>query len=56
LRGREKNVLKVVGLDAIDGSPVVDIKPYIDEFYPQGRVAVADWMTRLQTELEEGRQ
>ena len=55
LRGREKNVLKVVGLDAIDGSPVVDIKPYIDDFSPQGRVVVADWMSRLQKELEEGR-
>lgn len=25
---RRGNVLKVIGLDAIDGSPVVDIKPY----------------------------
>ena len=26
---RDKNILKVQGLDAIDGSPVLDIKPYI---------------------------
>ena len=26
---RERNVLKVRGLDAIDGTPVLDIKPYI---------------------------
>jgi formylmethanofuran dehydrogenase subunit E len=26
---REKNILKVKGLDAIDGTPVLDIKPYI---------------------------
>jgi len=26
---RENNVLKVKGLDAIDGTPILDIKPYI---------------------------
>ena len=29
LVGREKNILKVKGLDALDGSPLLDIKPYI---------------------------
>jgi tRNA-Thr(GGU) m(6)t(6)A37 methyltransferase TsaA len=29
LVAREKNVLRVKGLDAIDGSPLLDIKPYI---------------------------
>ena len=29
LVGRKKNILKVKRLDAIDGSPLVDIKPYI---------------------------
>jgi tRNA-Thr(GGU) m(6)t(6)A37 methyltransferase TsaA len=29
LMGREKNTLKVKGLDAIDGTPLLDIKPYI---------------------------
>jgi tRNA-Thr(GGU) m(6)t(6)A37 methyltransferase TsaA len=29
LMGREKNILKVKGLDAIDGTPLLDIKPYI---------------------------
>ena len=29
LVGRRGNVLKVQGLDAIDGTPVLDIKPYI---------------------------
>jgi len=28
LLGREGNVLRVRGLDALDGTPVVDIKPY----------------------------
>jgi tRNA-Thr(GGU) m(6)t(6)A37 methyltransferase TsaA len=29
LIAREKNILKVKGLDAIDGTPLLDIKPYI---------------------------
>ena len=31
LVAREKNILKVKGLDAIDGTPLLDIKPYIPE-------------------------
>ena len=30
--------LRVRGLDAIDGTPVLDIKPYISEFAPRGRL------------------
>jgi tRNA-Thr(GGU) m(6)t(6)A37 methyltransferase TsaA len=29
LVAREKNILKVKGLDAIDGTPLLDIKPYL---------------------------
>jgi len=32
LRGISGNVLAVRGLDALDGTPVLDIKPYIPEF------------------------
>lgn len=53
LVGRNKNVLTVAGLDAIDGTPVVDIKPYVKDFYPQNDVIIADWMQRLQEEMEE---
>lgn len=31
LVARKKNILKVKGLDAIDGTPLLDIKPYIPE-------------------------
>src|SRR5512136_1094970 len=31
LVSRKKNILKVKGLDALDGTPVLDIKPYIHE-------------------------
>ncbi len=29
---RRDNILRVKGLDAIDGSPIIDIKPYIPEY------------------------
>ncbi|MEM2573662.1 MAG: tRNA (N6-threonylcarbamoyladenosine(37)-N6)-methyltransferase TrmO [Candidatus Jordarchaeales archaeon] len=28
---RKENILKVTGLDALDGTPILDIKPYIPE-------------------------
>jgi tRNA-Thr(GGU) m(6)t(6)A37 methyltransferase TsaA len=33
----------VAGLDAIDGTPVLDIKPYLAEFGPRGPVRQPDW-------------
>ena len=52
LRGRKKNVLQVMGLDAIDGSPVIDIKPYVKNSYPQEEVLTPDWMQRIMKEVE----
>jgi tRNA-Thr(GGU) m(6)t(6)A37 methyltransferase TsaA len=56
LQQRKANVLQVTGLDAIDGSPVIDIKPYVKNFYPQEEVLIPDWMQRLLKEVEEGNQ
>ena len=39
--------LHVTGLDAIDGSPVLDIKPWVVEFGPRGAIRQPDWMTEL---------
>jgi tRNA (adenine37-N6)-methyltransferase len=39
--------LGVRGLDAVDGTPVIDVKPYFVEFGPRGRVRQADWATDL---------
>lgn len=47
LCSREENILRVKGLDAVDGSPVIDIKPYVKEFYPQKEVYVPEWMQQL---------
>ncbi len=40
--------LQVRGLDAIDGSPVLDVKPYMREFEPDGtEVRQPVWATEL---------
>lgn len=40
--------LKVKALDAIDGTPVLDIKPHVKEFVPQSdKVRQPTWMTEL---------
>jgi len=46
LEGQVKNVLIVTGLDALNGTPVLDIKPYL----PRDSIAkikVPDWVTKL---------
>ncbi|MFF5423696.1 MULTISPECIES: SAM-dependent methyltransferase [unclassified Streptomyces] len=42
--GRE---LHVEGLDAVDGTPVLDIKPYMSEFGPRGPVTQPEWATEI---------
>jgi tRNA-Thr(GGU) m(6)t(6)A37 methyltransferase TsaA len=42
--------LHVMGLDAIDGSPVLDLKPWVQEFGPRGPVVQPEWMTELMEE------
>jgi tRNA (adenine37-N6)-methyltransferase len=39
--------LTVEGLDAIDGTPVLDIKPYMKEFGPIGETRQPGWYTEL---------
>lgn len=38
---------RVRGLDAIDGTPVIDIKPYFGEFGPRGPLRQPRWATEL---------
>ena len=37
------NVLRVAGLDAIDGTPVLDIKSVLSGFLPRGAVREPEW-------------
>jgi len=43
----EGRKLYVGGLDAVDGSPVLDIKPWVIEFAPRGTVTQPVWITEL---------
>ena len=44
LIGRDGNILKVSGLDAIDGTPVLDIKPYIPSYDSPAEAKTPDWV------------
>jgi tRNA-Thr(GGU) m(6)t(6)A37 methyltransferase TsaA len=39
--------VRVRGLDAIDGTPVLDIKPYVREFAPRNEVRQPTWIGEL---------
>ncbi|MDE3086474.1 MAG: SAM-dependent methyltransferase [Acidobacteriota bacterium] len=39
--------LSVRGLDAVDGTPVLDVKPYMTGFAPRQAVRAPDWATEL---------
>ena len=44
---REGKQLLVQGLDAIDGTPVLDIKPVMKEFLPREEIHQPEWTTEL---------
>lgn len=39
--------VKVSGLDAVNGTPVIDIKPVLKEFLPDSEVKQPGWMSEL---------
>jgi len=43
---RRDNILRVEGLDAIDGTPVIDIKPYLPGYDSAANARVARWITK----------
>jgi tRNA (adenine37-N6)-methyltransferase len=47
LLGREGNELLVQGLDVVNGTPLVDIKPYIPNLDIVGNAVVPEWVNRL---------
>jgi tRNA-Thr(GGU) m(6)t(6)A37 methyltransferase TsaA len=47
---RRRNILRVEGLDAIDGTPVLDIKPYFPNYDAVPGARVPEWATRLAAE------
>jgi tRNA-Thr(GGU) m(6)t(6)A37 methyltransferase TsaA len=53
---RNGNLLKVQGLDAVDGSPIIDIKPYNPSYYHVGTVKIAAWLEQIHRDLASGSQ
>jgi len=51
LVGRENNVLEVKGLEAIDGTPIIDIKPYSRNYYLIHEPESPEWMQRLHEDI-----
>ena len=47
LLGADELTLTVRGLDAIDGTPVLDVKPYLAEFAPRGQIRQPQWSHEL---------
>lgn len=45
--------VEVEGLDAIDGTPVLDIKPVMAEFLPRGEMRQPDWSRELMRDYWE---
>lgn len=50
---RKQNVLTVMGLDALDQSPVLDIKPYVKDLFPQEQVTTPAWMHEIMQQARE---
>jgi tRNA-Thr(GGU) m(6)t(6)A37 methyltransferase TsaA len=50
LVGAKGTTITLRGLDAIDGTPVLDIKPYMKGFAPRGEVREPDWAAEIMTE------
>jgi len=52
----EGNVLRVKGLDAVDGSPVLDVKPYIPRHDSIPEAEVSRWVTERMEAIRGERQ
>lgn len=51
---REGKSIVVEGLDAIDGTPILDIKPVIREFVPNEEIIQPEWATNIMKEYWKG--
>ena len=45
--GVDDTGIDVVGLDAVDGTPVLDVKPHLAGFGPRGEVREPSWASEL---------
>lgn len=47
LVGRKGNVIIVKGLDIVDGTPILDIKPHTPQYDRVGKAKVPKWVSKL---------
>lgn len=52
LMERDGNILRVQGLEALDGSPVIDVKPFIGAYDAPENPSFPDWLKQLHADLE----
>ena len=52
LNERHHNVLRVRGLEAVDGSPIIDVKPYVQPYYGAENPRIPEWMAQIHRELK----
>jgi len=50
---RRANILRVTGLDAVDGSPIIDIKPYVPVYHKVQDLRMPEWMLRIHREFND---
>ena len=48
LVGHEGNKIKVEGLDILDGTPIIDIKPYWPKYDKVDEGKIPDWVNKLE--------
>jgi len=47
LLNHKERTITVKGLDAINGTPIIDIKPVMKEFLPKGEIKQSEWSKSL---------
>ena len=52
LVARKGNILAVKGLEAVDGSPIIDVKPYSKNYLQVEGLKMPAWMEQLHREME----
>jgi tRNA-Thr(GGU) m(6)t(6)A37 methyltransferase TsaA len=50
IEGVDGTTVRVRGLDAVDGTPVLDLKPHMLGFAPRGEVREPPWATEIMAE------
>ena len=50
---KKENTLQVQGLEAVDGSPIIDIKPYTATYCSAEDVRISNWMHQIEQAISQ---